>query len=476
MPTGRVLRIDDDRRVVYLTRNGRTFAAPFAEVEPHARVPSARVEFRLVRRHGEEAASDVRLRSGTRTNRRQRRFGDLTGARRPGAKTSTIASRNLGVDTATPPARVVVAWLEAIDDLDLDGAVALYRPDGVLHTADGDISGRRHIRAALERLPATYPEMGSGDLRGLGRYVRVAWTGDGEADDGRYIVFVVDRGSIAEQWIDVEPDSTEPTAQDAESIAPPRQVVLSGSVPDSARGYAEDRIDHLIDTLGLPARFVRLKLTRIENPAAERWAMAEVVLDVATGLVRAHASAPSWTEAIDHVVERARVRVGHDRSRRRHRRRGGRLQVPASLDRTAPGPLDAVRDQGSSAPRIVRHRSYAPDELTVDEAAWDLSMLDYDFLLFVEALTGDDALIERTSDAGLVLRLRNGEAERALSDSVNDVAAATSPTPELEVEEAVDLLVGSGEQVVFFVDRASGRGCAVHRRYDGDLGVITPPA
>ncbi|MDH4280906.1 MAG: nuclear transport factor 2 family protein, partial [Acidimicrobiia bacterium] len=203
MPAGRVKRIDEQRNVAYIVRRGRTLAAPLSEVEPKARVPNARVEFRLLRQHGEESAADVRLRSGTRSNRRQRRFGDLTGARRPGAKVATTASQRLGVDASTPPFQVIEAWLEAMAEWDLDGAVALYRPDAVVHAPDGDLSGHHRLRAELERSPLAGLEPDDAELYGLGRYVRVDCPVDG-VDHG--VSSVVERGEIVEQWVDLEPD------------------------------------------------------------------------------------------------------------------------------------------------------------------------------------------------------------------------------------------------------------------------------
>lgn len=468
MPAGRVKRIDTQRDVAYIVRRGRTLTAPLSEVEPKARVPNVRVEFQLVRRHGDESAADVRLRRGTRTNRRQRRFGDLTGASRPGAKVATTASRHLGVDASTPPFQVVQAWLEAMGDWDLDGAVALYRPDAVVHAPDGDVRGLHRLRGALEHSPLAGLDPEQVEQYGLGRYVRVDCFISG-VDHGAS--FVIDRGEIVEQWVDVEPEKRGDTDADT---APPFQLVVRGTVGDNARRYARTRIGHVLDTVGRPVRFVRLKLTAVDNPGNERPAIAEAVLDLDRTIVRAHAEAPTFTEAVDRVVDRLQVRIRHDRSRRRGRQRG---REPLNGSRRSPFPAapagPAPGAAGPDRPEIVRHRSYAPDDLTIDEAAWDLDMLDYEFLLFVEADTGDDAVLSTGAGDSLVIQFRQ-PIEVDTAGCVTDVLAAEGPPPSLRPSEAIELLEATGDRFVFFVDPESSRGNVVYRRRDGHYGLIVP--
>lgn len=468
MPAGRVKRIDEQRNVAYIVRRGRTLAAPLSEVEPKARVPNARVEFRLLRQHGEESAADVRLRSGTRSNRRQRRFGDLTGARRPGAKVATTASQRLGVDASTPPFQVIEAWLEAMAEWDLDGAVALYRPDAVVHAPDGDLSGHHRLRAELERSPLAGLEPDDAELYGLGRYVRVDCPVDG-VDHG--VSSVVERGEIVEQWVDLEPDRDGGAGTET---APPFQFAIRGEVGDDTREYARTRIDHLIDTVGRPVRFVRVKLTVVDNPAAERPAMAEVVLDLDRTIVRAHAEAPTFTEAVDRVVDRLQGRIRHDRSRRRARQRGREVANGSRWATLPIGPPEPEpRPAGPDRPEIVRHRSFAPDDLTIDEAAWDLDMLDYDFLLFVEAESGSDAVLTTDEEGSLVIQFRQ-PVDLDPADCVIDVLTAEGPPPSLRPSEAIEFLETMRNRFVFFVDPESGRGNVVYRRHDGHYGLITP--
>ena len=457
MPAGRVKRIDEQRDVAYIVRRGRTLAAPLSEVETKARVPNARVEFRLVRDHGDESAADVRLRRGTRTSRRQRRFGDLTGARRPGSKVATAASRNLGIDTSSPPFEVAEAWLAAMGDRDIDLAASLYRPDAVVHRPGGDASGWKQLRAVLERSPLAGLDPDDADVYGLGRYVRIDCPCD-DTDHGTSLI--VDRGEIAEQWIDLDPEQDRDRDRATAATAPPFQVARRGSVTDEAQHYARHRVGHLVDTMGRSVRFTRVKLTGIDNPGNEIPAMAEVVLDLDRVIIRAHAAAPTFTEAIDQVIDRLQSRIRQDRSRRRARQRSREtIRTPG-----APRP-----DQ----PEIVRHRSFAPDELTLDEAIWDLDLLDYEFLLFVEADTGDDAILSHDHNGEMVLQFRR-PVERRLTSAVADVSTVNEPPPRLVAADAIELLEAAGGPFLFFVDPSSDRGHVVYRRHDGHYGLITP--
>lgn len=473
MPAGRVQWIDEGRRVVQIARGRRVYPARLDDVDSRARVPNALVEFRVVRREGEPTATDVRLRAGTRTNRRQRRFGDLTGARRPGAKVPSRLYADYGVDTASPPFEVVEGWLEAMGDRDLDGAAELYLPDAILHLPDGDRAGRRQIRAGLEVSPLAGIDTDdidvAVDVYGLGRYVRVDARA-GEAEHG--MAFVVDRGAIAEQWVvDL------PTVPPAAAPPAPIQLVSRGPVPAAASTYAEHRIRHLVDTLGRPVRFGRVKLTFIDNPASERPAVAQAVLDLDRTMVRAQADAPTFTEAVDRVVGRLQAQVAQERSERRSRRRGrvaahdeGETWPPAEADLRF-GPREAP--PAPDHPEIVRHRSYAPEEMTVDEAAWDLDLLDYDFLLFVESSTGVEALLERTDAGPFVLHLRDQPDQPPALDPDQVVLADDRP-PELATTEAVDWLEGTDRPFCFHIDPTTDRANVIYRRLDGHYGLIRP--
>ncbi len=468
MPDGRVQRIDDENGVVFVIMRGRTYGADLADVESKARVPNARVRFDLVRRQGTERATNVRLRSGTRTSRRQRRFGDLTGARRPGAKAPTIASRSYGIDVTTQPFRVATTWLQAVTDRDDDGAVSLYLSGATLHTAAGSGSGRRHVRAELEKLDLHDVDRDGAQLSGRDGSVVI----DFDDRAGHHTTaLIIEHGHIVEQWIDVEPP--DPDLQQADDLRPV-ELVHRGSVPAVAESYAEERIQSFVEHLNHPYRHARFKLTGAENPTVDRPAMAQATVELDRFVLRAHSTAESFATAIDEVIERLGAQLASQRDRERHNP-VGRMALPgtwrhANLAR----PEQTYFDRPPSEREIVRHKSFAADELTIDEAAWDMAMLDYDFFLFVELESGQDSLIERHGDGSVLLHRLDPPAADVTTPAI-DHELVTSTPPDLRVSAAIELLNQSGAPMLFFRNAVSGRGNVIYRRYDGHYGLITPP-
>ena len=466
MPTGQIQRIDEERGTVYIVQEGKTFAAPLAEVETKARVPSARVRFALVRHGGVESAADVRLRVGTRTNRRHRRFGDLTGATRPGAKVQTAASRNFGIDVTTQPFKVARTWLDALQAQDFAGATSLYLPEAIVHLIGTQVEGRRRIRAELEKLDLIDLDDGSVEINGIDRYVRVTCQ---VGSDEHVIYLVTERGSIAEQWIDVEPE------QPAEEIDSDGPILVNrrGDVPDQAAEYATERIRRLVDHGGRRLRSAQIKLAMADNPNFDRPAMAEASLEFDHLMVRASGSAKSFVEAIDFMSTRLGVRIEHQHDRQNHRATG--LEPTPSTWRHGNLARHETHyfDRPVEEREIVRHKSFAPGDMTPDEAALDMALLDYDFFLFVEIETGRDALLVETEDGALLLYRLDG-ALPTLTSTVNQIEVAGTTTPQLAVSEAIDLLNASGGRRQFFINEHTGRGNVIYRRLDGHYGLITP--
>ncbi|MDH3682550.1 MAG: sigma 54 modulation/S30EA ribosomal C-terminal domain-containing protein, partial [Acidimicrobiia bacterium] len=385
------MSIDPDRGCVYIVRRGRSYEAPISEVESAARVPSARVRFKLRRNGGSDQAEQVRLRTGTRTSKRQRRFGDLTGAHEPGAKVATTATALLGVDVTTQPLRVVQAWLGAVGDANYDGAVALYHPSATVHTLAGPISGRRRLRAVVELSDQVGEVAEEPEVHGIDQYVRAACRFDGNPVTAH---FKIESGQIAEQWLGLEP--TAPETGEAEP-GPEVLVVTKGDVLAGDIDYASSKLDHACRVVGQTILLARMKLTRAANPAIEQSAMAEATLDIDGDVLRAHATAPTMTEAIDTVIRRLHIRLEHRSDRERHKPTGLRPAEGEWRRGNLATPHVSYFDRPAAERELVRHKSFAADELTLEEAAWDMAMLDYDFFLFVELSTGDDALLERTA-------------------------------------------------------------------------------
>jgi hypothetical protein len=123
--------------------------------------------------------------------------------------------------------------------------------------------------------------------------------------------------------------------------------------------------------------------------------------------------------------------------------------------------------------RIARRKSY---RLTVGapcQAAAILGAMDYDVYLYTDAETGQDAVVYRSGPTGLRLArqrsMRPPSMPTALPLTVN-----SRKVPILGVEQATDRLAEGWLPFVFFTDHHSGRGNLLYRRYDGNLGLVSP--
>jgi RNA polymerase-binding transcription factor DksA len=133
----------------------------------------------------------------------------------------------------------------------------------------------------------------------------------------------------------------------------------------------------------------------------------------------------------------------------------------------------AVTADDEDATPVVRRRSLSPGPSTVEEAIFDLEMLDADFLLYEDVATGDHAVVHHRPDARIGLVRYGPHAGHAHDQLPADVVVEPGP-PTLTPADAVERLRAGGEPFVAVVDATTGRAVVAYRRWDGRLGVVTP--
>ncbi|HSJ45860.1 MAG TPA: HPF/RaiA family ribosome-associated protein [Euzebyales bacterium] len=244
------------------------------------------------------------------------------------------------------------------------------------------------------------------------------------------------------------------------------RIAARGDIGDKAKRHAREEVAKVTRRLDDPILFARVKLTLTDDPANQRPAIAQAMLDVNGQPIRAVADGPTVVEAIDLMTERLRHQLEHLTDRRLARRARG----PASLGAHEWRHGDTPTARPSYFPRpsedrqVIRHKSYALEPLTPAEAADQMALLDYDFHLYVDADTGREAIVERVEGDDVRVRL--------VPDGSSS-SDAQPPVPTLDVDDAARLLNLAGQDWLFFVDRKTGRGTVVYRRYDGHDGVVT---
>ncbi|MEU0506382.1 sigma 54 modulation/S30EA ribosomal C-terminal domain-containing protein [Nocardia sp. NPDC005998] len=129
---------------------------------------------------------------------------------------------------------------------------------------------------------------------------------------------------------------------------------------------------------------------------------------------------------------------------------------------------------------IVRRKHCALLTGTPAEATAVMDAMDYDAYLFIDAETGEDAVVSWADSLGIQMaRQRTTIAPEAPTDrplTVNSlpVIMTAQPAPTLLEEAAVTRLCRNGLPFLFFTDADTGRGRLLYRRYDGDLTIVVP--
>ena len=233
------------------------------------------------------------------------------------------------------------------------------------------------------------------------------------------------------------------------------RLVLRGEVPVEDGRYARAKIAALTAKFHVPVLFARVKLTQSTNPSARRPALAQVNVEVNGRPVRAQVAAEDMREAVDLLMARLQSRLQHVVDLRTARHNGGHRDRAAETgheDRLESLPEDR---------EVVRHKTYSAASTTSDEAAVEMELMDYDFHLFTDSVTGQDSVVYRDGLGGHRTDRLDGSTE-------------TPPAPTLSLAEARERLQASGAAFVFFADQATGRGNVLYRRLDGHYGLITP--
>ncbi|GLY67793.1 sigma 54 modulation/S30EA ribosomal C-terminal domain-containing protein [Amycolatopsis taiwanensis] len=261
-----------------------------------------------------------------------------------------------------------------------------------------------------------------------------------------------------------EPET--PTVMDVE-------VTTRGHLP-GAGDYARDKIGKLARLAGRPVLWAHVKLTRHGDPEVERPVVAQVNVNVNGRLVRAEAEGINAREAIDRLADRLRLRLNR-LERLWEARRGGSVPGPHEWRHgNEPTHRRAYFPRPEDERQIIRHKSFTLHRLTVDEAAEEMGLLDYDFHLFTEAGSGQDSVLYRSGPTGHRLARLTPAGPHELAPFELPVTISDQPAPRLTPAEAVDRLNLIGLPFLFFFDTKRGRGAVLYHRYDGHYGLITP--
>jgi hypothetical protein len=248
-----------------------------------------------------------------------------------------------------------------------------------------------------------------------------------------------------------------------------------GSVPEGAVELARDRVAALLRLAKEPVMSARVKLTVRTEPGLPRLAVAQANLDVDGRPLRAQATAETMWRAVNELRDRMLIRLARV-SRDWQLRRGSRPLTTTREWRPAgvPGRRPPDLSPRAAGQHVVRHKVIKPLMETPLEAALDMELLDYDFYLFTDAVTGDDCVVDRNGTKYRVVRLvpdvggiggGRGKSGQVMVDD--------DPAPVLTPAQALGRLTARNLAYVFFSDPETHGSRIVYRRYDGHYGMIT---
>jgi ribosome-associated translation inhibitor RaiA len=253
------------------------------------------------------------------------------------------------------------------------------------------------------------------------------------------------------------------------------EVSTKGEVADTDRQSAREKFGRLARLVREPVRDIDVRLIRERDPANERPCSAEAVFNVDGRPIRAHVAAKHMQEAIDMAVDHLHRRIERAEARL-HRINQRRETGQPAPDEWRHGDLPTARPKYFPRPieerEVVRHKTFALEPITVDEAAFDLDQLGHDFYLFTELQTGADSVLHRRDDGEFDL-LSAGDALPELAHTAAPVHLTGKAVVESTVEEAKERLDVTAEPFVFFRSTVNGRGHVLYRRRDGHYGVIS---
>lgn len=259
---------------------------------------------------------------------------------------------------------------------------------------------------------------------------------------------------------------------DPTNVQSPNVDVTTGGEFPGAADYVQEKIGPLGRFSHRPVLYAKVKLSRHHDRAVESPVVAQGRLDVNGRLVRAQVHGVSAREAIDRLEAALRRRLETVGEQWEMPKKGARVphRPWQSDDAHRPGhPQRSVDDAN-----VVRRKSFALAPCTVDEAADELDLLDYDFHLFTEKSTGAVGVIYRSGSTGYRLALVAPELADGLGAFAHQVSISTQAPPCLREQDAAERLELLGLPFLFYVDAAQGRASMLYRRFDGHYGVITP--
>jgi ribosome-associated translation inhibitor RaiA len=250
-------------------------------------------------------------------------------------------------------------------------------------------------------------------------------------------------------------------------------VTTHGQLP-GIDDYVQEKIGGLGRYAHQPLLHARVRLSRHADPAVSRPVIAQANLDVNGKLVRAQVDGNTAREAVDRLEARLRNRLER-LAESREIKRDNASEADSHEWRHQSQPTHRLNSYPRPADqrRIIRRKSFTLGTHTVDEAAQEMELLDYDFHLFTEKGTKQASVLYRTEPAGYRLAQVKPMPDKLARHGLQ-LSVSPHPAPVITVQDAKQRLILLGLPFLFFIDADQGRADVLYHRYDGHYGLICP--
>ena len=250
------------------------------------------------------------------------------------------------------------------------------------------------------------------------------------------------------------------------------EISTDGQISDAVIERTRERIGRVGGHCREAITHVELRITDDLNHLDQAHAKAEATLVVKHGPVRAHARAATVSEATDLMIDRLRRRVDRHESKL-HRIGTKRRDGVAAEGKWKHGDVDDAPRHAppiaSEDATVVRRKTFAAGSMSVEEAMFDIGILDHDFYLFEEADTGSTCLISNGPDGSFDLAVDGDQ-----TPAVPEGATVNQTAGPIVIDKAgAQRLLSTGDDPFVFHRPAPDLPAQVlYRRYDGNFGVI----
>jgi ribosome-associated translation inhibitor RaiA len=250
-------------------------------------------------------------------------------------------------------------------------------------------------------------------------------------------------------------------------------VTTHGQIP-GIDDYVQEKIGGLSRLSHRPLLHARVRLSRHADPAVAHPVVAQANLDVNGRLVRAQVQGETAREAVDRLEARLRHRLERVAERWETKRSNTSQTDPHEWrHQSEPTHRPSHFPRPADQRRIIRRKSFTLGTRTVDEAAQEMELLDYDFHLFTEKGTQQASVLYRAEPTGYRLAQVKSPPEE-LAPYELPVTISPQSAPRITVEHAKERLSLLKLPFLFFVDVDQGRAAVLYHRYDGHYGLIFP--